>query len=234
MYQVYVHQNKTNGKRYVGMTSRDPKARWKRGLGYSDQLPIGRAFRKYGWDGFTHEIIASGLTEDEAKSLEIKLIAEWNTQNPDLGYNICAGGEGVVGWHPSDETKRKISEAQKGKFGEKNPNYGHKWTDEMKAVASEKHKNVSEETRQKLSEAAKKRCGEKNPFYGKTHSGETKELLSKLRRRPVTMSDKNNNVLCTYPSIKAAAEDTGINKVAISNCCRGLTKTSGGFIWQYA
>lgn len=101
----------------------------------------------------------------------------------------------------------------------------------MKAVASEKHKNVSEETRQKLSEAAKKRCGEKNPFYGKTHSGETKELLSKLRRRPVTMSDKNNNVLCTYPSIKAAAEDTGINKVAISNCCRGLTKTSGGFIW---
>ena len=235
MYSVYIHKNKSNNKQYVGITSCDPKVRWKKGYGYSDQLPIGRAMRKYGWDGFTHEIIASDLSEIEAKSLEVKLISDLQTQNPDFGYNICAGGEGVTGWHPSSETRQKISEAAKQRCGEKNPNYGHKWTDEMKEIASKRRKgNYSDKTRKKISEAAKKRCGDKNPFYGKSHSEETKELISKLRRKPVAMFSKDNTLLQTYNSIKEASEDTGINKVAISNCCRGVKKTSGGFIWRYA
>ena len=235
MYTVYVHQHKENGKRYVGITSCKPEIRWKNGFGYSDQLPIGRAFRKYGWNSFTHEIIASDLSEDEAKALEIKLIAEWKTQDPDFGYNICAGGEGVVGWHPSEETKKKIGDANKGKFGDKNPNFGHKWTDEMKSAASKKKKGkMSEETRRKISETAKTRVGEKNSFFGKTHTDETKEKLAAIRRRPVHMFDQNAVLLNTYPSINDAAEDTGVNKVGISNCCRGKTRTSGGFVWQYA
>lgn len=35
-YSVYVHTT-PNGKRYVGMTSRDLSARWRNGLGYSTQ-----------------------------------------------------------------------------------------------------------------------------------------------------------------------------------------------------
>lgn len=224
-----------NDKRYVGITSCKPEIRWKKGLGYSDRLPIGRAFRKYGWDGFAHEIIADNLTEAQAKQMEINLIAELKTQDPEFGYNICAGGEGVTGWHPTDETRRKISEAAKRRCGMANPNYGHKWTDEMKASASKNKKgNMSDETRRAISESAKQRVGELNPFYGKHHSDETKKKLSELRSRAVEMFDKNMNLLNIFPSIKNASEITGINKVAISNCCRGKTMTSGGYIWRYA
>lgn len=167
--------------------------------------------------------------------MEIKLIAELKTQDPEFGYNICAGGEGVTGWHPTDETRRKLSEAAKGKYGAANSNFGHKWTDEMKAAASKnKKENMSDETKRAISESAKQRVGELNPFYGRHHSDETKKRLSELRSRAVEMFDKNMNSLNIFPSIKSASETTGINKVAISNCCRGKTRTSGGYIWRYA
>ena len=235
LYTVYMHQHKENGKRYFGITSTDVKRRWKNGFGYSENLPIGRAIRKYGWDAFSHDIIADNLSEGEAKQMEISLISEYHTQDDRFGYNICAGGEGVTGWHPSEETKRKIGEAHKGLFGDKNPNFGHKWTDEMKNAASKRKRgNCKDSTRMKMSESAKKRTGELNSFFGKHHSDETKKKISESQSRPVDMFDKSMTLLRTFPSIISAAMETGINKVAISNCCRGVTHTSGGYIWKYA
>jgi group I intron endonuclease len=235
VYSVYVHENKTNGKRYVGITSCDVQIRWKRGFGYSDSLPIGRAIRKYGWDGFEHIIVASGLTETEAKEMEIALIREWQTQSDEFGYNITAGGNGVTGWHPSKETRTKISTAAKKRIGDLNSNYGHTWTDEMRqrAAESKKRENLSVETLRKMSEAAKDRFGEKNPFYGKHHSEATRAMLAQRRYRAVEAFDMDGNKVFDFQSIKEAAEKTGINKVAISNCCRGVTNTSGGYRWQY-
>lgn len=37
-----------------------------------------------------------------------------------------------------------------------------------------------------------------------------------------------------YPSIDAAAKDTGIDRAGISNCCRGYRRTAGGYHWRYA
>ena len=56
--------------------------------------------------------------------------------------------------NPSEETRRKKSEAQKG---EKNHNYGKTASEESRKKMSEAHKNPSEETRRKLSEASKGR-----------------------------------------------------------------------------
>lgn len=140
MYTVYMHQNIANGKRYIGITSCEPQVRWKKGFGYSERLPMGRAFRKYGWDGFTHHILANDLSEDEAKAMEIEMISKYKTCDPALGYNITAGGDGTSGWHPTQETRQKIRDAHKGKYGEDNPNYGHKWTEEMKAAARKRKK----------------------------------------------------------------------------------------------
>ena len=36
-----------------------------------------------------------------------------------------------------------------------------------------------------------------------------------------------------YDTINFAAEDTGLNKHNISQCCRGCQKTCGGFHWEY-
>lgn len=237
MYTVYIHINKQNKKKYIGITSMSTKERWRNGYGYSDKLPIGRAIRKYGWNGFIHEILCDNLSENDAKNIEIELIRRLQTQNPQYGYNICAGGNGVTGWHPSEETKRKISESARKRIGEKNPNFNHKWTDEMrkKASVAKLRANLSEETLQKMSKSATKRIEKYgNSFAGKKHTKETKEILSKLRSRPVKMFDTNFIFICEFPSIKNVAEQMGINKVGISNCCRGKTQTSGGYIWRYS
>ena len=68
----------------------------------------------------------------------------------DPKFNFTRGGEGSNGFKHSEESKRKISDAHKGK-------------------------THSEETKKKMSERQK---GENHPFYGKTHSEETKKKIS--------------------------------------------------------
>lgn len=95
-WTVYYHQNKVNGKIYVGITSQKPERRWQNGHGYDTQM-FGNAVKKYGWDkGFYHAIFASDLTENEAKKMETTLIKLFKTYDKDYGYNLTSGGDGVV------------------------------------------------------------------------------------------------------------------------------------------
>lgn len=110
-YVVYVHISPI-GLRYYGITSRDVKKRWKNGKGYIHNQYFYRAIQKYGWDSFTHEILAQGLNRQDACAMEEQLIAEYNTQDPRCGYNLSAGGECNK---LSQATKDKISAANKGK-----------------------------------------------------------------------------------------------------------------------
>lgn len=108
-----MHINRTNGKVYVGMTTKTPKERWRNGKGYKT-LRFGRAIQKYGWDGFEHVIIADGLTREEACLLEKILIAEKDATNPQFGYNEAIGGEsgGMYKKHHTEESKEKIRKAR--------------------------------------------------------------------------------------------------------------------------
>lgn len=91
IYTVYVHKNKINGKCYVGITSQNPELRWQNGNGYRTQTKFYNAIRKYGWNGFFHQIMATGLTEEEAKLMEQKLIKFYDSYNN--GYNATLGGD---------------------------------------------------------------------------------------------------------------------------------------------
>lgn len=129
-YVVYVHINKVNGKKYYGITCQRPEIRWRNGDGYSHNKYFTNSIKKYGWGGFNHKIIARGLTEDEAKWLEIEMIEAHNTNNPEYGYNLTKGGDdgnGLkgekhpnYGKHLSEEIRNKISESHKGKGKSKN------------------------------------------------------------------------------------------------------------------
>lgn len=146
-YTVYMHINKINSKRYIGITCQKPEKRWRNGKGYKGNGYFIKAINKYGWDNFEHIIIAKGLDEEEAKWLEIELIRVWDSTDRTKGYNITLGGESANGWIPSEETKKKLSEAHKGK-------------------------EFSEEHKRKLSEAKK---GENHHMYGKHHTEESKK-----------------------------------------------------------
>ena len=90
-YTVYIHTNNSNNKKYVGITNRDPKIRWGvSGKGYSRQPKFFNAIQKYGWDNFSHEVIAQNLDKQEAKSLETYYIDLYNSI--ENGYNILREG----------------------------------------------------------------------------------------------------------------------------------------------
>ena len=36
-----------------------------------------------------------------------------------------------------------------------------------------------------------------------------------------------------YISVKEASERTGVNPSSISNCCRGKSKSAGGYVWEF-
>jgi group I intron endonuclease len=162
-YTVYRHIA-PNGKMYVGVTMRDPAVRWQNGSGYPHNEYFSNAINKYGWDNFEHIIIAKGLTEDEAKWLEVELIREWNSNNSSDGYNLSFGGEGSKGCKHTEEWKQQQS---KRATGEGNPFYGKQHTEETRRKMSESQKGIpkpkSEEAKRNMSKNHPDVKGKNNP-----------------------------------------------------------------------
>lgn len=129
---VYIHTSPSK-KRYVGVTTKSTKARWDNGNGYRHNKHFFRAIQKYGWENFTHQVFEV-QSEESMYMNERELIELFKTTDPQYGYNHSIGGDkGPVGCKRSDETKRKISVAQTGKYGgSKNPFFGKHHTDETK------------------------------------------------------------------------------------------------------
>jgi hypothetical protein len=86
IYCVYVHIT-PDERRYVGMTSKDPKARWRNGYGYENNASFFEAIMQYGWANIEHEIVFAGLTEAEARQAEKKLIDAYQTRKRAFGFN---------------------------------------------------------------------------------------------------------------------------------------------------
>ena len=111
-----------NGKRYIGITSKNPKDRWENGNGYhqKNQPVMYNAIRKYGWENIKHNILFDNLTEEEAKEKERELIQEYNTfiyAENSMGYNMTLGGEGTLGHKATDKTREAIRNRLLGKKG---------------------------------------------------------------------------------------------------------------------
>jgi len=218
MFVVYKHTTPT-GKVYIGITSRKPEHRWNHGNGYKGNKHFQRAIQLYGWDNIEHEILASGLTHDQACALEIRMIAKYDSTNPQKGYNHSTGGDGATGVHPSEETRKKMSELRKGR----------RVSEETRKRLSDSLKGhvYSEETRKKISESSK----------GKTISKEQRSKISNALKGRIGPNQKT--VICVetgakYSSISQAAMETGLNRGHISEVCNGRLKKTGGFHWKYA
>ena len=91
-YSLYIHTNKINHKKYVGITSREPKERWDYGCAYKSCTYFDRAIKKYGWNNFTHEVVLTNLTKEEAEEQERYNIALYRTNQQEYGYNLTEGG----------------------------------------------------------------------------------------------------------------------------------------------
>ena len=95
----------------------------------------------------------------------------------------------MKGKHLSEETRKKIGSASKGKPAW---NKGKKMSEEFCRKDSESHKGEknsfygkhhTEESKRRMSEARKgKHLGKDNPFYGKTHSEEFRKKIGEINK----------------------------------------------------
>lgn len=87
---VYIHTNKINNKKYIGITCQRPESRWGiNGEHYNGQEKFYNAIQEYGWDNFNHEIIETNLNKTTALAREAELISQYDTVIN--GYNSVSG-----------------------------------------------------------------------------------------------------------------------------------------------
>ena len=229
---VYCH-TAPDGRRYVGITSRKPQKRWNYGRGYKENSYFTRAIEKYGWNSFRHEILCEKLTQDGASELEKKFIELFESCDRSKGFNIDLGGWTRGSKVMSEETKRKIGDAHRGRYTEAQwaatiarRGKGHPHTEEAKKKIGDAHRgrHLSEEQRKRLSEINK----------GKKIPESVKEKLRVKNGKRINQYTMDGVFVHSYSSIKEAAKAMGVKPQSISACCRGIVSNSCGFLWRYA
>lgn len=107
MGYIYKITNKINKKVYIGKTVRQPEIRWKEHLTDTrhPDLPLQKAFKKYGRESFTFEIIEE-VDDNLLNELEIYYIKQFNSF--EKGYNATVGGEGGASHILSKEQQELI------------------------------------------------------------------------------------------------------------------------------
>ena len=222
-YVVYCHTNKINGKRYIGITSRKPEYRWKNGEGYSHNHHFYCSIKKYGWDNFSHDILYSDLSKEEAWEIEKSLIEKYGTTNQDKGYNIGTGGEhGAEGSRRTEAQKIKKSAQMKSIMND--PAIVEKIRQSRRGIKfSDEHiKNL------RISH-----LGKTPPNKGIPMSDQQRAVLRerKIKKMKKVYCFETNTV---YDSIAEAARVTGVRAGNLHGVCEGLRKHTGGYHFRYA
>jgi hypothetical protein len=200
---IYRTTNTINGKIYIG---KDEKNRpWYLGSG----VYLRKAIAKYGYENFVKTTIDTAASRDELCEKEIYWIDFYNSQTPNVGYNVSEGGDGGDNFtnNPRREKIRtKITLATREAM--KNPEIRKKLqgpkSEAIRKNMSDAHKglptwnkggHLSEEHKQNLSRSRIEkgtakgknnpmygRIGELSPHFGKKYSEEHRTRISAANR----------------------------------------------------
>lgn len=247
-YCVYMHTNKINNKKYIGITRQNPpEKRWgHNGHAYRENKHFSSAIQKYGWDNFKHEILFRGFSKKQAEDKEVELIAYYDCTNSKFGYNKDKGGRSAGRF--TEDTIQKMRDAHK--------NIDIYWN--RKPVLQYKLNGECVGEFEGVTFAAKQ-CGYNDPsIIAKCCKGILKKAYGYIWRyvdeplteehrmwcisydynptnkKQVTCYDMNGNFINTYDSVLQAERFTGADHSVIIRCCNNQCKTSAGYIWRYS
>lgn len=149
---VYKITNNITGKIYVGKREKPflDCNYWGSGKHISNSI------KKYGVDNFSRDVLGWYCDKQSLCEAEQRFIKELNATDPSIGYNIADGGQGGSGKH-SDEWKKAHS-------GSGNGRYGRPVSDDTRAKISKANKGKvrSQEVKDKMSASL---TGKKKPEW---------------------------------------------------------------------
>lgn len=226
---IYQLKNKVNNEIYVGQTIdlQDRLRCHKYSPKKQEPCVIGRAIGKYGWENFEVSIIESISDWDLLDEREIYWISLLKPR-----YNVSQGGDVRRGHTLSEETKKKISDAKKGK----------KLTPEHISNRSKGQRGrvTSPEVRKRISESNIKT---KKLFPPKKVTEETKikkEITRKINQKKkdnvkVIQRDKNSlEIIRVFDSITEVLSLTNYSRKAIVSALNKTLNSYKGFFWEYS
>ena len=174
MYCIYRITNKINGKTYIGQHKYKKLNDSYMGSG----VLLAKAKKKYGIENFEKEILEFDIPNIDLANDWEQMHILFERAKGKAEYNIANGGKckGTV----SEETKRKISETEKGKkCGPFSEEHKRKLSEAKKGKPSNRlGARLSEETKRKISESLKGNQRHK----GHNHTDETKRKISEAKK----------------------------------------------------
>lgn len=232
---VYQHRRlDTNEIFYIGIGKTEKRA-------YSIQgrnIHWKRIVEKY---GYSIEIIHTGLSYDDAFTLEKLYIEKYGRRDLGIGclVNMTDGGEGRVNISVSEKTRKKMSDSLKGRQITKEQrkkisetSKGRKVSEETKRKMSESNKGNKNNQGKKHSEKTKMKMSEKGK--NRKHNEETRKKMSLIKKIKIVQIDINTNrFIRIWDSGSDASKELKINCTTITAVCRGRQKTAGGYKWKY-
>ncbi len=256
MITVYLHTNLATSLSYVGVTSLTVEQRWRQHVSAArrgSRLAFHTAIRAHlNASSWTHGLLEVAVDRRAALLAEARWIRQLSTRTP-RGYNMTAGGDGIVGLRRSESTREKLRKAR----------LGRRLSPEMKRKISDAGlgRRHSACTRARMSE---RRRGRGNPFFGRRHSLEARHRIGEVSRNrspetreklrqarlgkhahPQQVAKVSKRVIqatidgvfvAEHASISAASRATSVNVSNICQCARDSPqhRTAGGFVWRYA
>lgn len=106
---------KEDGRRYIGKSKKSLQERRREHLKFARSTRgtsyFHRALSKYGAGAFEWEVLAE-CPDAELDGQEVAFIAVLRCNDPKLGFNMTAGGEGAK---PTEEMRQKLSQKNRGR-----------------------------------------------------------------------------------------------------------------------
>ena len=260
---IYCITNTINGKQYIGQSINIPK-RWsehKRDLKNNkhSNVHLQNAWNKYGGHAFEFKIIKC-CKEPYLNRFEKIYIKIFDTFKN--GYNRHVGGRSssgkiaiFYGHHHTEESKKKISLANKGrpcseeakkklslsakerfKNKKNHPWYGRKHSEESKQKISENHADVSGKNNprygKKFSQQTLKKMSESHKGYKPTI--ETLKKMSKAQQKRFSNKENHPNYGKKHSKEHRIKIAESLNSSGILNVCKYHTENcTQGFSWSY-
>ena len=247
MYQIYRIKNNITNQIYIG-SSTDVKTRWKNhkicSINENDHhynYPLMKAFREYGIDNFTFEIIEDAENYLDMILKEHNWIEKENCVFPN-GYNQTDRTDSPM-FDP--EISYKMSQTKREKYGKKvceidnsNQILGT-WNslaeaEEQTGLNRFKISSVCSGTRLTTGGRKFRFLDENNQII------EPKAKVNKVQSNRITKTsrrvgayDKDNNLIQEFDSLQLAAQFCGGNSSTISAVCRGKRNSHKNYIWRY-
>ena len=260
---IYKMENLTNGKIYIGKTTRELRIRIHEHIYSNKNYPVDKAVKKYGIEMFDIDIIAEADTEEELDALESFFIEFYTSKKPE-GYNLTEGGEGCNGLIFTKQHRQRIAEkaslrvhtqSTKDKISKNKKGQGKGIPLKPETVAkmiensplsksvicietSKIFTSIKAAARSwglKSDESLRKACHGKN----KTAAGYHWAFIDKNGNLLNSVPKGNlRNIICIesgkiFKSTIEAAKWAGVSRNSISKVCRNEMKTAGGYHWKY-